>query len=264
MGEFLAVWFSEAWVLIQVNTWGWKRYLRCAVVVMVWAGCSLVVTVPVLARADDTRREERERMIERQIVARGIKDLRVLAALRDTPRHEFVPKEVREQAYQDRPLSIGFQQTISQPYIVALMSEALELSGDEVVLEIGTGSGYQAAVLGRLAKEVYSIEIVPELGERAKRDLARLGLSNVHVRVGDGYQGWPKHAPFDAIIVTAAPPKVPQPLIDQLAIGGRMVLPVGRWSQELLLLRRTAKGIEREKLIDVRFVPMTGEAQELH
>ncbi len=203
-------------------------------------------------------------MMEGQIVARGIKDTRVLAALRDTPRHEFVPEALRDQAYQDRPLPIGFGQTISQPYIVALMSEVLELSGDEIVLEIGTGSGYQAAVLGRLAKEVYTIEIVPELGERAERDLARLGFLNVHVRVGDGYQGWPEHAPFDAIIVTAAPQQVPQPLVDQLAVGGRMVLPVGRWNQELVLLRRTSKGIEREKLIDVRFVPMVGEAQQTH
>lgn len=203
-------------------------------------------------------------MMEGQIVARGIKDTRVLAALRDTPRHEFVPEALRDQAYQDHPLPIGFRQTISQPYIVALMSEVLELSGDEIVLEIGTGSGYQAAVLGRLAKEVYTIEIVPELGERAERDLARLGFLNVHVHVGDGYQGWPEHAPFDAIIVTAAPQQVPQPLVDQLAVGGRMVLPVGRWNQELVLLRRTSKGIEREKLIDVRFVPMVGEAQQTH
>ncbi len=203
-------------------------------------------------------------MMEGQIVARGIKDTRVLAALRDTPRHEFVPEALRDQAYQDHPLPIGFGQTISQPYIVALMSEVLELGGDEIVLEIGTGSGYQAAVLGRLAKEVYTIEIVPELGERAERDLARLGFLNVHVRVGDGYQGWPEHAPFDAIIVTAAPQQVPQPLVDQLAVGGRMVLPVGRWNQELVLLRRTSKGIEREKLIDVRFVPMVGEAQQTH
>lgn len=203
-------------------------------------------------------------MMEGQIVARGIKDTRVLAALRDTPRHEFVPEALRDQAYQDHPLPIGFRQTISQPYIVALMSEVLELSGDEIVLEIGTGSGYQAAVLGRLAKEVYTIEIVPELGERAERDLARLGFLNVHVRVGDGYQGWPEHAPFDAIIVTAAPQQVPQPLVDQLAVGGRMVLPVGRWNQELVLLRRTSRGIEREKVIDVRFVPMVGEAQQTH
>lgn len=226
----------------------------------VWAGWSLAA-VSIDARADDSRRAEREQMIETQIAARGVNDVRVLRALRDVPRHEFVPEEHREHAYQDWPLPIGFRQTISQPYIVALMSQVLELRGDETVLEIGTGSGYQSAVLARLAKQVYTIEIVPELGERAKRDLARLGFGSVHVRVGDGYQGWPEHAPFDAIIVTAAPGHVPQPLIDQLAVGGRMVLPVGGSSQELLLIRRTPQGIEREKLIDVRFVPMTGEAQ---
>jgi len=264
VSELVAVWRSEAWVFNRVSARGWRRCCRCAVFVVVWAGCSPETGVPVVARADDVRREERERMMEGQIVARGIKDTRVLAALRDTPRHEFVPEALRDQAYQDHPLPIGFGQTISQPYIVALMSEVLELGGDEIVLEIGTGSGYQAAVLGRLAKEVYTIEIVPELGERAERDLARLGFLNVHVRVGDGYQGWPEHAPFDAIIVTAAPEQVPQPLVDQLAVGGRMVLPVGRWNQELVLLRRTSKGIEREKLIDVRFVPMVGEVQQTH
>jgi len=241
-----------------------RRCVVVVVVVLVSVGWALVGGGLIDASADDAQRAERERMIERQIVARGVKDERVLEALRETPRHEFVPEELREQAYQDRPLPIGFRQTISQPYIVALMSEVLELRGDEVVLEIGTGSGYQAAVLARLAKQVYTIEIVPELGERAKRDLARLGISNVQLRVGDGYQGWPEHAPFDAIIVTAAPGHVPQPLIDQLAVGGRMVLPVGRWSQELILLRRTSEGIEREKLIDVRFVPMTGEARKEH
>jgi protein-L-isoaspartate(D-aspartate) O-methyltransferase len=235
---------------------------RWCIAVAVGIGCAIAGGAMINAGADDAQHAERAIMIERQIVARGVKDERVLAALRETPRHEFVPEDLRNQAYQDWPLRIGFQQTISQPYIVAVMSEALELSGDEIVLEIGTGSGYQTAVLARLAKTVYTIEIVPELGERAKRDLARLGIRNVQLRIGDGYQGWPDHAPFDAIIVTAAPPQVPQPLIDQLAVGGRMVIPVGRSSQELVLLRRTSDGIEREKLIDVRFVPMTGEAQQ--
>jgi protein-L-isoaspartate(D-aspartate) O-methyltransferase len=255
VGESVAAWLAKALVPNRISS------RRLPVVLALWIGCYLAAGLSNDARADDARRAERERMIERQIAARGVKDERVLGALRDTPRHEFVPEDVRDQAYQDRPLPIGFRQTISQPYIVALMSEVLALSGDEIVLEIGTGSGYQAAVLGRLAKEVYTIEIVRELGERAKRDLARLGYSNVHVRVGDGYQGWPEHAPFDAIVVTAAPEHVPQPLIDQLAVGGRMVLPVGRSSQQLVLLRRTTEGIQREKLIDVRFVPMTGEAQ---
>jgi protein-L-isoaspartate(D-aspartate) O-methyltransferase len=164
-------------------------------------------------------------------------------------------------AYEDRPLPIGHDQTISQPFVVAYMTEQLELRGDERVLEIGTGSGYQAAVLALLVREVYSIELVKELGERARADLARLGYANVHVRVGDGYRGWPELAPFDAIIVTAAPGHVPQPLVDQLALGGRLVLPVGGFDQELLRVKRDASGLHREHLIGVRFVPMRGEAQ---
>jgi protein-L-isoaspartate(D-aspartate) O-methyltransferase len=206
--------------------------------------------------------QARERMLREQIEARGVADLRVLAALRAVPRHELVPEAQRDYAYEDRPLSIGHGQTISQPYIVALMSEALELDEDERVLEIGTGSGYQAAVLGELAREVYSIEIVAPLAERAKLDLARLGYDNVHVRQGDGYGGWPEQAPFDAIVVTAAPEHVPQALVDQLAVGGRLVIPVGRRVQELLRITRDEQGVREERLLGVRFVPMTGEAQE--
>lgn len=209
----------------------------------------------------DATAEARERMVREQIAGRGIRDPRVLAALSRVPRHELVPEEMRAHAYEDRPLQIGFDQTISQPYVVAYMTEQLRLRGDERVLEIGTGSGYQAAVLAELAREVYSIEIVAPLGERARADLARLGYPNVKVRVGDGYRGWPEQAPFDAIIVTAAPGHVPQPLIDQLAVGGRLVLPVGGLDQELLLLSRDAKGIHEERLIGVRFVPMRGEAE---
>ena len=205
--------------------------------------------------------EARERMVRDQIAGRGVHDPRVLAAVGHVPRHELVPDAMREHAYEDRPLPIGRDQTISQPYVVAYMTEQLRLRGDERVLEIGTGSGYQAAVLAELAREVYSIEIVEELGERARADLARLGYSNVHVRVGDGYRGWPEQAPFDAIIVTAAPGHVPQPLIDQLAVGGRLVLPVGGLDQELLRIERDATGIRREHLIGVRFVPMRGEAE---
>jgi protein-L-isoaspartate(D-aspartate) O-methyltransferase len=189
-------------------------------------------------------------------------DARALAALRAVPRHEFVPEAQREHAYEDRPLPIGHGQTISQPYIVAVMSEALELDENERVLEIGTGSGYQAAVLGELAREVYSIEIVAPLAERAKVDLARLGYDNVHVRQGDGYRGWPEQAPFDAIVVTAAPDHVPQALVDQLAVGGRLVIPVGRGVQELLRISRDEQGVHEERLLGVRFVPMTGEARE--
>jgi len=220
-------------------------------------GCHMQNTPP-----PDAFSADRERMLREQIAARGIEDPRVLAALARVPRHELVPPEQREHAYEDRPLPIGFEQTISQPYVVAYMTEQLRLRGDERVLEIGTGSGYQAAVLSLLAREVWSIEIVEPLAERARADLARLGFANVHVRAGDGYRGWPEQAPFDAIIVTAAPGHVPQALVDQLAVGGRMVLPVGRYDQELLLVERDEHGVRRETLIGVRFVPMRGEAEK--
>jgi protein-L-isoaspartate(D-aspartate) O-methyltransferase len=205
----------------------------------------------------------REQMVETQISARDVRNAAVLKAMARVPRHLFVPADVQPYAYDDRPLPIGQGQTISQPYIVAYMTEALQLQPGHKVLEIGTGSGYQAAVLAELAREVFSIEIVEALGERARADLARLGYRNVQVRVGDGYRGWPEQAPFDAIIVTAAPGHVPQPLIDQLAMGGRLVLPVGGWEQELLLVSRDEKGIHEERLIDVRFVPMRGEAERV-
>ena len=191
-----------------------------------------------------------------------MRDPRVLSALARVPRHELVPAEQREHAYEDRPLPIGWEQTISQPYVVAYMTDQLQLRGEERVLEIGTGSGYQAAILSLLAREVYTIEIVEPLAERSRADLARLGYANVHVRAGDGYRGWPEQAPFDAIIVTAAPGHVPQPLIDQLAVGGRLVLPVGEMNQELLRIERDASGLRRETLIGVRFVPMRGEAEK--
>ena len=214
------------------------------------------------ATPPDPSTAARERMLREQIAARGIEDPRVLAAIARVPRHELVPPEQREHAYEDRPLPIGFQQTISQPFVVAYMTEQLRLRGDERVLEIGTGSGYQAAVLSLLAREVWSIEIVEPLAERARGDLARLGFTNVHVRAGDGYRGWPEQAPFDAVLVTAAPGHVPQALVDQLAVGGRMVLPVGSVDQQLLLLERDASGVRRETLIPVRFVPMRGEAEQ--
>jgi protein-L-isoaspartate(D-aspartate) O-methyltransferase len=210
---------------------------------------------------EETSKLARQRMVSRQIEARGVRDPRVLEAMRSVPRHELVPPAIREDAYLDRPLPIGHGQTISQPYIVALMSEQLQLAGDEKVLEIGTGSGYQAAVLSRLAARVFSIEIVEPLAERSRRDLERLGFDNVTVRSGDGYRGWPEEAPFDAIIVTAAPPSIPQPLIDQLAVGGRMVVPVGRYQQELVLVTRDSDGVKTEPLIGVRFVPMLGEVE---
>jgi protein-L-isoaspartate(D-aspartate) O-methyltransferase len=217
---------------------------------------------PQQAATDDSYAQARERMVREQVESRGVRDPRVLDALRRVPRHELVPVALREHAYEDRPLPIGRGQTISQPYVVAAMTEALALQGDERVLEIGTGSGYQAAVLSGLAAKVYTIELEAELAERARADLARLGYANVEVRQGDGWRGWPEHAPFDAIIVTAAPEEVPPDLIEQLAVGGRLVIPVGDHEQQLLLLRKTATGITREVLFGVRFVPMRGEAED--
>ncbi len=211
--------------------------------------------------AEEPHAAARERMVRRQVEARGVRDPRLLAALRAVPRHELVPPEWREEAYRDEPLPIGHGQTISQPYVVAAMTEALDLQPGERVLEIGTGSGYQAAVLAELGTEVFSIEIVPELAERARTDLARLGYARVRVRAGDGYRGWPEEAPFDAIVVTAAPDHVPEALTEQLAVGGRLVMPLGRGVQELVRITRTEGGLAREHLFDVRFVPMTGEAE---
>ncbi len=206
--------------------------------------------------------ESRERMVREQIEGRGIADPRVLAAMREVPRHHFVPAELVRAAYEDHPLPIGQGQTISQPYIVALMSELLQVAPGEKILEVGTGSGYQAAVLSAMGAEVWTIEIVEPLGLHAKRLLEELAYPRLHFRIGDGYRGWPEVAPFDGIIVTAAPSHVPQPLVDQLAPGGRMVIPVGSMDQELLVLTRSEKGILRERNIPVRFVPMTGEAEE--
>lgn len=201
--------------------------------------------------------ERRERMVAR--VAEDVRDPRVLAAMRAVPRHEFVPENVRAYAYEDRPLPIGLQQTISQPYIVALMTELLACAPGDRVLEIGTGSGYQAAVLAEIGCEVFTIEILAELGARAAKTLERLGYDGIHTRVGDGYQGWPEEAPFDGVIVTAAPESIPAALVQQLAIGGRMVIPVGPTGgvQELLLLRKLEDGnLDEQAVIPVRFVPM--------
>lgn len=203
-------------------------------------------------------------MVEEQIRARGVRDRRVLDVMRRVPRHEFVPPAHVARAYDDSPLPIGLGQTISQPYIVAYMTEQLDVTPQSKVLEIGTGSGYQAAVLAELASEVYTIEIVSELAQRSRETLARLGYTNVHVRDGDGYRGWPDAAPFDRIIVTAAPDHVPQPLVDQLAVGGRMIIPVGNYSQQIRILTKTPKGVVEQKTLDVIFVPMTGEALKKH
>jgi len=208
----------------------------------------------------DPYRDARLRMVAMQIEARGIRDAAVLEAMRIVPRHLFVPPSQVDQAYQDGPLPIGRGQTISQPYIVALMTELARPDRTARVLEIGTGSGYQAAVLAECAGEVYSIEIVAELGRQARERLEAQGYRNVHLRIGDGYDGWPEAAPFDAILLTAAPERIPQPLLDQLAPGGRLVAPVGTGFQDLVVVTRTVDGFQRRTITGVRFVPMTGKA----
>jgi protein-L-isoaspartate(D-aspartate) O-methyltransferase len=210
--------------------------------------------------ADPTARA-RAGMVEHQIAARGVKDPRVLDVMRQGPRHLFVPSDQAGQAYDDHPLPIGSGQTISQPYVVAFMTEQLRLTGTEKVLEIGTGSGYQTAVLSRLARKVVSIEIRPELAAEATERLEAFGATNVEIRAADGFYGWPEEAPFDGILVTAAPEKVPEPLLAQLATGGRMVIPVGGFYQELKVIERTPDGFRERSVLPVRFVPFVGEAE---
>jgi len=212
---------------------------------------------------DDELAQQRSHMVRKQIEARGVSDPRVLDAMRKVPRHRFVPESQRPHAYEDRPLPIGEGQTISQPYIVALMTELAGVKPGDTVLEVGTGSGYQAAVLAQMGVKVYSIEIIEPLARRAEAVLDELGYGKrVELRHGDGYAGWPEHAPFDAILVTAAPSKIPAPLKQQLALGGRLVIPVGKHFQSLLRITRTHDGFREESVIPVRFVPMTGKAQE--
>ena len=204
----------------------------------------------------DTYAEQRRQMIKWQIKGRGVTDERVLRAMMKVQRHLFVPRKFREEAYRDTPLPIGYGQTISQPYIVAYMTEAARLEPNDRVLEIGTGSGYQAAVLSEIVREVYTVEILKPLAESAAKRLKQLGYKNVNAKRGDGYKGWPEHAPFDAIIVTAAPPEIPEELIKQLKTGGKMVVPVGSFFQEIYLITRTKSGFEKKALMPVRFVPM--------
>ncbi len=205
---------------------------------------------------------ERTRMVNDQLRARDIRSARVLDAMLAVPRHLFVPERERAEAYSDSPLPIGYDQTISQPYIVAFMTQALDIAPEHRVLEIGTGSGYQAAVLGTLAKEVFTIEIVPPLAERARETLSALGYRNVQIRTGNGYLGWPEHAPYDRIMVTAAPEDVPAALLQQLKVGGLMAIPVGTVTQELRILRRTVTGTETLATLPVRFVPMVNKPRE--
>jgi protein-L-isoaspartate(D-aspartate) O-methyltransferase len=214
--------------------------------------------------ADDSYAPARRRMVVEQLLGSGrdITNARVLAAMGKVPRHEFVPERLRPLAYQDSALPIGHEQTISQPYVVAFMTERLEPKPTDRVLEIGTGSGYQAAVLAGLVAHVFTVEIIKELAERAAADLKRLGYTNVDVRAGDGYKGWAEVAPFDAIIVTCAPDHVPQPLVEQLKDGGRMIIPVGSaGDQELILLRKHGGKLERRAVLPVRFVPMKGQTR---
>lgn len=227
------------------------------------AGCQSVSCDVRVADSDFT--VARERMVRQQLAAPGrdITNARVLAVMGKVPRHELVPFPLRSQAYGDHPLPIGYDQTISQPYIVAFMTEKLEPKPTDKVLEIGTGSGYQAAVLAGLVSNVFTIEIVEPLARRAEADLKRLGYTNVMVRAGDGYKGWPEAAPFDAIIVTCAPERVPQPLVSQLKEGGRMIIPVGpAGDQELYVLWKKGDKVERRAVLPVRFVPMTGKSAE--
>ena len=226
-------------------------------VLLVPAGCGEAQSVSDLEA-------RRSIMVEEQIEARGVRDPATLAAMREVPRHVFVPLRLRDVAYADYPLPIGHGQTISQPYIVAFMTEALRPQPGEKILEVGAGSGYQAAVLAQMGAEVYTVEIVEPLADLAGQTLQRLGYKNAQVRHGDGYRGWPEHAPFDAIIVTCAPEKIPPDLVAQLRDGGRMIIPVGGGlSQELILLRKHGDQIEKQSVLPVRFVPMTGEAERV-
>lgn len=221
---------------------------------------SLLAITPVLGQDFGLQRRE---MVDLQIRQRGIRESSVLKAMEQVPRHLFVPESIRPKAYGDEALSLGPGRAISQPYVVALMTSYLNLHHGDRVLEVGTGSGYHAAVLSRIAKEVYSIEIDSAVAAQAKRRLAALGYYNIEVRHGDGYQGWPDKAPFDAILLSAAPPRLPKPLLDQLRVGGRMVVPVGgSFFQDLLVITKTADGLEKRTIIPVRMTPMTGRVRD--
>ena len=223
---------------------------------------ALVMLAGVLTCAQADWHAMRQQMVSEQIRARDVRSAAVLQAMARVPRHLFVPAEMRPHAYEDRPLPIGQGQTISQPYIVGYMTEMLQLEPAHKVLEIGTGSGYQAAVLADIARQVYSIEIVPELAEGARGALSATGYRNVEVRTGNGYLGWPDRAPFDRIIVTAAPPEIPKALVDQLAVGGVMVVPVGIGYQEIVIITKTGQGVTEKRTIEVRFVPMVSKPRD--
>lgn len=228
------------------------------------AGFAIALAVALPAGGADSFTRQRRDMVEGQIRARGVAKPEVLKAMEQVPRHLFAPRSVQEQAYLDQPLPLGQGRSIYQPYIVALMTELLDLDHDDKVLEVGTGSGYHAAVLARVARQVYSIEIDPVVAQTAIRRLGELGYRNVQVRVGDGYQGWADWAPYDAILLSAAPPHIPQPLLDQLRVGGIMVAPVGGFFQDLQVITKTADGLETRRVIPVRLSPMTGKVRDGH
>ncbi|MGH9442274.1 MAG: protein-L-isoaspartate(D-aspartate) O-methyltransferase [Thermoanaerobaculia bacterium] len=235
-----------------------RRGVALLLAALIEAGCGGGKKVP-----DDPETQARDRMVNTQIAARGVRDPRILAAMKEIPRETFVDARYRSEAYADHPLPIGDGQTVTQPYVAALMTELLDIQPSDRVLEIGTGSGYESAILSRLASRVYSIEILPEIARKAQEKLRALHCENIDFRVGDGYRGWPEAAPFDAIIVTAAPRKIPEPLLAQLAPNGRMVIPVGDFYQELKVFSKAADGTVTEKsVLPVRFVPMTGEAEK--
>jgi protein-L-isoaspartate(D-aspartate) O-methyltransferase len=226
------------------------------------AAIALLVATAVAAVAADTYAELRKTMVEEQIRPRGVTTPEVLSAMAQVPRHLFVPRGEQDRAYSDVPLPLGTGRSIYQPYIVALMTSLLELDGKDRVLEVGTGSGYHAAVLSRIARRVYSIEINRMVAAQAEKRLQHLGYNNIHIRVGDGYQGWPEEAPFDAILLSAAPPQIPQPLIDQLRMGGKMVVAEGDFFQDLLVITKTKDGLERRTVLPVRLAPMTGKVRQ--
>ena len=237
-------------------------YLNLPFVFLLTSSCLPLAQNHSSSPEEDFKRQRRE-MVRHQLETRDIRNPRILEVMRRVPRHEFVPEENRPYSYTDSPLPIGEKQTISQPYIVALMSQTANPQPHHRALEIGTGSGYQAAVLGELVQDVYTIEIIPALAERSRKRLSELGYDNIHLRQGDGYRGWPEKAPFDIILVTAAARRIPDPLLEQLAEGGRLVMPVGsiRGAQVLTLVTKKDGKLRRDRITGVRFVPMTGEAQ---
>ena len=231
-------------------------------IVLILTLLSFLIAINFSMDDNDPNAVKRWDMVEKQIISRGIQNSKVIQAMLKVPRHKFVPEDLRDSAYNDSPLPIGMEQTISQPYIVALMTELLNPKDGEKILEVGTGSGYQTAIIAEMRCEVYTIEILEPVAEKAKEILRALDYENIHFKIGDGYRGWEEHAPFDAIIVTAAPDHIPQSLINQLKVKGRMIIPVGALYQDLLLIRKTEKGVDMKTVTPVRFVPMTGEAKK--